>query len=678
MVAVFCVTLLIPTQNVKAAGTVQSTLNIHALYLEAANGGVGEGDAVLLESNDHYLLMDTGMGNYPFADNESEKIQKDVSASIMAYLDSLGVDQGKPLDIYISHIHNDHFGGMFGIITSEKYNIGKIYVPAKTIANAEQDHNFVYRNVFTNDNGTYGDCFDDIEVVYLSPDSIDCGSEVVTNNFTFGNATVDIVGPVRLCTRSVMSGGDTDKIENNNSLCAVVTCGSSKYVSIGDALDFEENDLVAKYKNTTVLKADVFKENHHGYAKSGNFASNTEELIALIQPKYAFCQNYLAQGNVTVPRIIRRYGEAADIFAEGKALVYQLSTMSDGTTGTDKTFCQHPLSSKTVTTTSKDMEKHELSVYCPTCNETVTSDEGHLWNANGKCSLCGYQCSHTYVNDKGETKNNYSSVDQTCLNCRMPCKHTEWWSKTTSHPDNGQCKTCYILCDHPKWNASTGKCATCAHACDHPTTTKTTTKATKTADGKIVTKCKTCSFVKSTTTIYHPSKYTLSTSTYTYDGKAKGPGISIYDTKGNKLVKNTDYTVSSPSGRTNVGKYTYKVTLKGNYSGTASLTFTIKPKATSLSSLTPIKNGFKVVWKKQATQTTGYQVQVAANSGFTSDVHSYTYSKNSTTSASITKNLKAGKKYYVRVRTFKTVTINGKSEKIYSSWSSAKYGTTKK
>ncbi len=36
------------------------------------------------------------------------------------------------------------------------------------------------------------------------------------------------------------------------------------------------------------------------------------------------------------------------------------------------------------------------------------------------------------------------------------------------------------------------------------------------------------------------------------------------------------------------------------------------------------------------------------------------------------------KKYYVRVRTYKTVKINGKATKIYSSWSKTKYVTTKK
>ena len=40
--------------------------------------------------------------------------------------------------------------------------------------------------------------------------------------------------------------------------------------------------------------------------------------------------------------------------------------------------------------------------------------------------------------------------------------------------------------------------------------------------------------------------------------------------------------------------------------------------------------------------------------------------------------LKAKKKYYVRIRTYKTVKISGKSVKLYSKWSKVKAVTTKK
>ena len=111
---------------------------------------------------------------------------------------------------------------------------------------------------------------------------------------------------------------------------------------------------------------------------------------------------------------------------------------------------------------------------------------------------------------------------------------------------------------------------------------------------------------------------------------------------------------------------------KGNYTGTKTLYFTIKPKATSISSVSAGSKKFTVKWKKQSTQVTGYQIQYSTSSKF-SKAKTVTVSKNKTTSKTVSK-LKAKKKYYVRVRTYKTV---GKT-KYYSSWSSAKSVTTKK
>ena len=135
--------------------------------------------------------------------------------------------------------------------------------------------------------------------------------------------------------------------------------------------------------------------------------------------------------------------------------------------------------------------------------------------------------------------------------------------------------------------------------------------------------------------------------------------------------------MSYAKGRKYVGKYAVKITFKGKYSGTKTLYFTIKPKATSISSLTAGSKKFTVKWKKQATQTTGYQVQVATNKKFKKNKKTVTIKKQKTTKTTV-KKLKAKKKYYVRVRTYKTVKINGKSIRIYSGWSKAKTVTTKK
>jgi hypothetical protein len=199
------------------------------------------------------------------------------------------------------------------------------------------------------------------------------------------------------------------------------------------------------------------------------------------------------------------------------------------------------------------------------------------------------------------------------------------------------------------------------------------TKATTSKNGKIVYTCTVCGkTTKSATTIYYPKKITLSTTTYTYDGKVKKPSVKVVDSNG-KTISSSNYTVTYPSGRKNVGTYKVTIKFKGtNYSGTVTKSFKINPKNTSISSVTAKSKGFTVKIKKYTTQTTGYQIQYSTDKNFKKNNKTVTV-KNSTTSKTISK-LSSKKKYYVRIRTYKTV---GKT-KYYSSWSKSKSITTKK
>lgn len=205
-------------------------------------------------------------------------------------------------------------------------------------------------------------------------------------------------------------------------------------------------------------------------------------------------------------------------------------------------------------------------------------------------------------------------------------------------------------------------------------------EATLSKDGRLVSPqvCTNCdNEYEKTAVIPKIGTVKLSKTAYTYNGKVQRPGVVVKDRTGKALKGGVDYNVSDPKGMKNVGKYTVKVTFKENYKGSKSLTYSINPKGTSVSKVTAAKKGFKVTWKKQKTQTTGYQVQYSTNKNFKKNNKTVTISKNSTTSKSVGK-LKAKKKYYVRVRTYKTVKFGGKSVKLYSGWSKAKSVTTKK
>ena len=140
------------------------------------------------------------------------------------------------------------------------------------------------------------------------------------------------------------------------------------------------------------------------------------------------------------------------------------------------------------------------------------------------------------------------------------------------------------------------------------------------------------------------------------------------------LSSKTDYTVSYPKPMKNVGKYTVTIKFKGNYCGTVKKTFTIVPKGTSISKITPKKKGFTVKWKTQTAQATGYEIAYSIDGKFTKkNTKIVPISKNKTTSKSVGK-LKAKKKYYVRIRTYKSV----KGKKYFSEWSKVKTVAAKK
>ena len=131
-----------------------------------------------------------------------------------------------------------------------------------------------------------------------------------------------------------------------------------------------------------------------------------------------------------------------------------------------------------------------------------------------------------------------------------------------------------------------------------------------------------------------------------------------------------DYSVTYKNNK-NVGKASVTVKFGGDYSGSKTLYFTINPKNTSISKLSAIKKGFNVSIKKYTTQTTGYQIQYSTDKNFKKGNKTLTLS-NKTTSKKVTK-LKSGKKYFVRIRTYKTVG----GTKYYSAWSKSKAVTAK-
>ena len=158
-------------------------------------------------------------------------------------------------------------------------------------------------------------------------------------------------------------------------------------------------------------------------------------------------------------------------------------------------------------------------------------------------------------------------------------------------------------------------------------------------------------------------------STKAFTGKAITQNVTVK--VGNTVLKNgTDYTVSYSNNK-KVGKATVKITGKGKYGGVITKTFKINPAKQEIQKLTAKSKAFFVDWAQKGSAT-GYEIQYATNSKFTS-AKKVTITNNKTDKTTVSK-LSANKKYYVRVRSYTTV----KGTKYYGAWSASKSVTTKK
>lgn len=152
---------------------------------------------------------------------------------------------------------------------------------------------------------------------------------------------------------------------------------------------------------------------------------------------------------------------------------------------------------------------------------------------------------------------------------------------------------------------------------------------------------------------------------FIYNSKSQTPTITISDVQGKVLTLGTDYDLTYPTGNTKPGKHIAKLTLKNNYSGDEEFEFVILPKSTTLSKVTKAKKSAKVSWKKDTT-VTGYEIQYSTKKNF-KGAKKVTIKGNKKTSTTI-KKLSSNKKYYFRVRTYKTSDYKN----YYSSWSKSK------
>lgn len=190
---------------------------------------VGQGDSVLLESNDEFVLIDAGERGYGDA--------------VSSYINERGADELKY--VIATHPHTDHMGGM------------------RTVLNDIAAENFI--TVET-------DCATSTWIKLLKTveeKKINYIDAKTGDTYTFGSASFTILAP----------NSDNYDNYNNYSVVTKVTCGDISFMLTGDAEKESEYEMV---RSGVDLHADVLKCGHHGSS-----TSTTAKFLKAVDPSYA-------------------------------------------------------------------------------------------------------------------------------------------------------------------------------------------------------------------------------------------------------------------------------------------------------------------------------------------------------------------------------------------------------
>lgn len=223
-------------------------VNFHAVY-------VGRGDAIIINSGDHYMLIDSGTS--------------DGAPLLLKYLRKLNIPENKIEYVVSTHPDGDHVGGFSDVF--EEYDIGQVYYSPCTKA----------FNVYSE----FIDCVKKEGCPFKNP--------IDGESWKLGDATVTVV-----------YDGSQGSTYNECSIVLKITCDGKSFLLTGDLPSTMERQLMGKGYN---FKADVLKIGHHGAA-----ASSCAKFLDAVNADYAVIsasksKNSLLPKPSVLKRLARRF-----------------------------------------------------------------------------------------------------------------------------------------------------------------------------------------------------------------------------------------------------------------------------------------------------------------------------------------------------------------------------------
>ena len=241
--------LLITCKFIVFGSTVSAgEMTMHSVY-------VGRGDAIIIESKGHFMLVDSGT--------------EDASGLLTSYLNKLNIPEDKIDYVISTHPDGDHVGSFPSVFSD--YSIGQVFYSPCAKESSEY-YNFV-------------NSVKEEGCPYRNPRE--------GETWKLGDATVKVI-----------YDGSKGSTYNECSIVLKVTCDGKSILLTGDLPSTMEDSLMREGYD---FKADVLKVGHHGAA-----ASTCAKFLDTVKPQYAVIscdksKNTVLPKPTTLMRLARRF-----------------------------------------------------------------------------------------------------------------------------------------------------------------------------------------------------------------------------------------------------------------------------------------------------------------------------------------------------------------------------------
>ena len=245
---------------------------IHFINVSPTNLG---SDAILLESNGHYAMIDTGEDydfpdgsdpQYPYREGDNTDYRNVMTERVMRHLKNVGVET---LDfILITHAHSDHIGNADELM--ENFNVNKVYMKRYSdsrITDKERlwDSQYNYDKVLA------------VAAQKGIPVIQDISKEQA--HFSLGDMDIQLYNYENKYTNGQLTPVVDD---NSNSIISVITVNGKRIFTAGDLnnLDYLNEDRYGPI----IGKVDMMKFNHHfdaEFSNTSNFLQNLHPSIVV-------------------------------------------------------------------------------------------------------------------------------------------------------------------------------------------------------------------------------------------------------------------------------------------------------------------------------------------------------------------------------------------------------------